>query len=71
MLPNFFIFRQEFLLPLMSSQNVEIGWRAFKCLTAYCIFEKKFAEEHLKTICIPVRKKSKQYYIRLYLLLRL
>lgn len=46
--------RTEFLLPLLSSGNVEINWRILKCIALYCILDKVIAEEHAKVLCIPV-----------------
>ncbi|XP_066145569.1 condensin complex subunit 3-like isoform X2 [Euwallacea fornicatus] len=48
------IYRDEFLMPLISKRNIEICWRAFQCLACYCIFDKNFAQKHLITLCAPL-----------------
>ncbi|XP_066258373.1 condensin complex subunit 3-like isoform X2 [Euwallacea similis] len=48
------IYRDEFLMPLITKRNIEICWRAFQCLACYCIFDKNLAQKHLITLCAPL-----------------
>lgn len=52
--PSLATCKTEFLLPLLSSNNVEINWRVLKCIALYCILDKNITEEHAKVLCIPV-----------------
>ncbi|XP_023312044.1 condensin complex subunit 3 isoform X1 [Anoplophora glabripennis] len=52
--PSLATCRTEFLLPLLSSNNVEINWRVLKCIALYCILDKNIAAEHARVLCIPI-----------------
>ncbi|KAJ8943244.1 hypothetical protein NQ318_009935, partial [Aromia moschata] len=46
--------KNEFVLPLLTSNVVEINWRVLRCLSLYSLLDRSVAEEHIKVLCIPI-----------------
>ncbi|CAH1100124.1 unnamed protein product [Psylliodes chrysocephalus] len=54
MTPSLVAIKEEFVIPLLSSNVVEINWRVLQCLALFCILDQALAEEYIKFICIPI-----------------
>ncbi|XP_030761166.1 condensin complex subunit 3 isoform X2 [Sitophilus oryzae] len=52
--PPLITLREDFVKPLIAHTDLEIQWRAFRCLASFCIFDEDLTKEHIKSILAPI-----------------